>query len=281
LRRIKFVRTFIAGFGTLFSMVKGIADPCEKLYHLTMKKYLVAACVLVVLSQCSKNTGVGASGSSSGSLSVGASAHDFLSVYAHAAVNIQIQYAPGMQFQQQSISNLVAFLQAHLNKPGGISVTQTQVNSVGKPAISAQDAQQFEQQNRTVFTSGNTIGVYILAADAAYTTPGVGGLAYLNTSIVVLEQTVQNSSGGINQASRVKVESGILEHEFGHLLGLVNIGTAMVTPHEDQAHTPHCNNPSCLMYYEIETGGLLGAFNNTVPALDDNCENDLRANGGK
>lgn len=214
-------------------------------------------------------------------LSVGASARDLLSASSYTTVNIQIEYSPGMQLQQGSINNLVAFLQTFLNKPGGINITQTQVGSLNKSQISVNDALLFEQSNRTVYTSGNSIGIFILVADADYSTPGVGGVAYLNTSVVILEKTVQSNSGGIGQANRVNVESGVLEHEFGHLLGLVNNGTPMVVPHEDEAHKPHCNNKNCLMYYEIETSGLMNGLNSGIPTLDANCFNDLRANGGK
>jgi len=248
-----------------------------------MKNFFFIACLVLAFAGCSKNDGTSnnASAGASNNLGVGASAHDFLSGSLYNTVTIQIEYAPGMKLQQQSIDNLVAFLKTHLNKTGGIVVTQTQVSSVNKAQVSLQDVSDYEQRNRTVFTTGANIGVYILAADADYTTAGVGGIAYRNTSIVMLEKTIQARSGGLGQASTVKIETGILEHEFGHLLGLVNTGTAMVVPHLDEAHKPHCTNKNCLMYWQIETNGLVNEVNGGVPLLDDNCINDLRANGGK
>jgi len=255
----------------------------KHLCALNMNKFIIVVCLALVLASCSKNSG--SSGNSDtnplNDLAVGASAHDLLSATTYTSINIQIEYSPNMQLAQTSINNLVAFLQTYLNKPGGITVTQTPVGSLNKSQVSLNDALLFEQANRTVYTSGNAIGIYILAADADYTTVGVGGIAYLNTSVILLEKTIQSTSGGIGQASRVKVESGVLEHEFGHLLGLVNNGTPMVVPHEDEAHKPHCNNSSCLMYYEIETSGLHTLSDNNVPQLDANCINDLKANGGK
>ena len=70
-------------------------------------------------------------------------------------------------------------------------------------------------------------------------------------------------------------------HEIGHILGLVNNGAAMVTAHEDGDNRAHCTNTNCLMYYTIETTGLMNMLNNNIPQLDANCINDLRASGGK
>jgi hypothetical protein len=86
------------------------------------------------------------------------------------------------------------------------------------------------------------------------------------------------SSGGINQVNRTQLYTTLLEHEFGHLFGLVAQGTPMVTPHNDAANGAHCNNNNCLMYYAIETGA---SQNGSIPTFDANCRADMKANGGK
>jgi hypothetical protein len=244
-----------------------------------MKKIFLYLLLIVAITSCTKNGSSG--GGSYDGKGVGQSAHDFLSGTTFTNIHLEIQYAPGMKPQDASVNNLVNFLSAYLNKPSGINVSETQVSSIGKTSAGLTDVTNFESANRSLFTSGNTLAVYILFADAAYTTNGVVGLSYKNTSMVLFEKTIQANSGGIAQSSTTKVESGVLEHEFGHLLGLVNNGTPMVVDHEDTAHPPHCNNSNCLMYYETETGGLMNAADNTVPSLDENCINDLKANSGK
>jgi hypothetical protein len=211
---------------------------------------------------------------------VGSSANSLLSANNYTILNIEIQYAPGMQPQAQSVTNMVNFLNTYLNKPGGINVTQKQVGSLGAATVTLQDVVNFQNANRSIYTVGNSIAVYVLFADADYSTKDVAGISYWNTSITILEKTIQSKTGGTFQASRVKVESGTLMHEMGHLLGLVNLGTNMVTPHEDAAHMSHCNNTSCLMYYATQTSGLMGT-NTNIPGLDANCVNDLKANGAK
>lgn len=247
-----------------------------------MKNTIIIICLALAYAGCSKNDFYSNSdGDFFNTLPTGASAHDFLSGSSYIAVTIQVQYSPGMKLQRQSLDNLAAFLKAHLNKPGGVIITQQAVSSINKSQVTITDVSAFEQHYRTQFTTGNNIGVCIQAVDADYSTPGVVGVAYQNTSIVLLEKTVQAQSGGLGQSSREKVETTILEHEFGHLLGLVNNGTAMITPHEDEANKPHCTNQNCLMYYQIESSGFLNQLDGSIPQLDANCANDLQGNGGK
>lgn len=212
---------------------------------------------------------------------VGASATELLASDTYTALTVELQYGPGMQLQEQSVANLRTFLEQRLNKPGGIIVQSKPVATIGKSVVSVADITTFTDKNRTAYTDGNRITVYVYITDAGFDKGNVVGIAYRNTAVCLFGKTIQSNSGGINQASRVKVESGVLLHEIGHILGLVNNGTGMVTPHEDGDNRAHCTNANCLMYYTIETTGLMNMLNNNVPQLDANCLNDLRANGGK
>ncbi len=88
--------------------------------------------------------------------------------------------------------------------------------------------------------------------------------------------------GGLAQPSRAAAETAVINHEFGHLLGLVNNGTPMIGDHQDEPHGKHCDNSKCLMYYAAETSDLLAnLLTGAVPGLCVNCENDLKGNGGK
>lgn len=212
----------------------------------------------------------------------GASANDLLSASKFSSVKIEIQYMPGFQPDAVAINNLAAFLNSLLNKPGGITVVQTQIAAGGKSVYSLNDIAGIEKNNRTVYTSGNQLGVYFLFTDGDYTDAGVLGIAFRNTSMSILGKTIHDNSGGLGQASRTKLESTVLEHEFGHIVGLVDIGSPMQTNHKDATHGNHCNNTNCLMYYASETTDILGILlTGSIPVLDANCKADLTANGGK
>ena len=249
-----------------------------------MKKTVILCLLVFAFISCKKETTtsiISGPASAVDKQSAGSSANGLLAADAYTALRIELQYAPGMQPQPQTLTNLSNFLAERLNKPAGITIVTKHVASLGKSTVNSTDIIAFTDQYRTAYTDGNQIALYILFADADYSNNGVVGVAYRNTALCIFEKTVQANSGGINQAGRVKVETGVLFHEIGHLLGLTNNGTNMTAPHEDASNKAHCNNSNCLMYYSIETTGLMNMFNNSVPTLDANCLADLKANGGK
>lgn len=249
-----------------------------------MKKLFISSLLLLFMVGCKKETTSSIISGPTSNLdkqSAGSSAADLLAANTYTSLRVELQYAPGMQPQTQTLTHLNNFLWERLNKPGGITITTKQVASLGKNTVNITDIIAFTDQYRTAYTDGNQVTLYILLADADYSTSGVVGVAYRNTALCLFEKTIQANSGGINQASRVKVETGVLLHEIGHLLGLTNNGTAMSAPHEDAANKAHCNNNNCLMYYTIETTGLMNMLSNNIPSLDANCLADLKGNGGK
>ena len=213
---------------------------------------------------------------------VGAAANDLLSGSKYNAIKVEIQYMPGFQPDATSLNNLTSFLNTLTNKPGGISIIQSQISTAGKATMTINDIAAIEKSNRTVFTTGTQLGVYFLITDGTYSDANVLGLAYRNTSMCLLGKTINDNSGGFGQASRTKLVTTVINHEISHLLGLVDIGTTMQTNHKDAAHGNHCSNSSCLMYYASETTDVLGFLvTGNIPVLDANCRADLPAHGGK
>ncbi|WBV56252.1 hypothetical protein PFY10_18855 [Chryseobacterium daecheongense] len=214
---------------------------------------------------------------------VGASANDLLSNNRYNSLLIEIQYMPGYAPNSQAVDHLKNFLSTFLRKDGGITVIQREIPGTSSSTLSADDIRQIENTNRTVFTNGSTLAVNILYTNGKYSgNSNTLGIAYRNTSIALFGKTIQENSGGFGQTSRTKLEATVLEHELGHLMGLVNLGSPMQTDHKDSSNGNHCNNQNCLMYYASETTDILGfIINGNVPQLDNNCKADLKANGGK
>ena len=251
----------------------------------TRNIYLVSiSFFLMLLAGCSKKDTISnlPSINSENNKIVGASAKDLLGAATYSSIKIEIQYMPGFQPDAAAINNLTSFLNSIVNKPGGVTVVQTQIASAGKAILNLTDIATIEKNNRTVYTSGNQLGVYFLFTDGNYSEGNVLGLAFRNTSMSILGKTIHDNSGGIGQASRTKLESTVLEHEFAHIMGLVDLGSPMQTNHKDAARGNHCNNSNCLMYYASETTDILGILiTGNIPTLDANCKADLTANGGK
>lgn len=209
----------------------------------------------------------------------------FLSDKDYDKLQVEIQSVQGYEPSTQTVGNLLTFLQSHLRKPAGIEVVKTYINSPGRPTLTLEDVKAIEKSNRTLSNSGRTLTAYILFVDADYAynsgNSQVLGMAYDFSSMVIFEKTVKNFSGGITQPSVTTLETTVTDHEFGHIMGLVNNGSRMVANHQDAAHGAHCRNSSCLMYWSAETSDIIGnILGNNIPSLDQDCVNDLRYNGG-
>lgn len=214
--------------------------------------------------------------------SVGFSANHLLSAGTYKSLKIEVQYMTGYAPDASALAHLQNILNTYLNKPSGISIVTKEIPASSSTSLSIDQVRTIEEQNRTVFTSGDQIGVYFLYTNGNFTDDKVLGAAYRNTSMVLFGKKIHDNSGGLGQASRTKLEATVLEHEFGHILGLVDIGTPMQTNHKDAAHGNHCNNTNCLMYYASETTDILGfLITGNIPSFDANCIADMHANGGK
>jgi hypothetical protein len=213
---------------------------------------------------------------------VGASAKELLASTQYTSLKIEVQYMAGYQPDAAALNHLQSTLAGLLNKPSGITIVTREIPVSNNVTLSVNDILEIERNNRTVFTSGSQLGVYVLYTNGNYTDAATLGVAYRNTSVALFGKKIQDNSGGLGQASRTKLVATVAEHELGHLLGLVDLGSPMQTAHKDAAHGNHCNNNSCIMYYASETTDVLGfLITGNIPGFDTNCRNDLRANGGQ
>lgn len=219
--------------------------------------------------------------------SVGDSANDMLSDTNFSKVAFEIYYVDENEPSTQAILDFQTFLSARLNKLDGISITMTPITSPGKEVYTITDIRNIEDDIRKTYNTDDTVSVFGIFIDGEYAenteNGSVLGVAYQNTSFVIFEETLQQFSGQPLAPSRTTLETVVMNHEFGHLLGLVNAGTTPQSDHQDVAHGRHCTIESCLMYWTAETGeGLFNMLSGgSIPELDAQCLADLRANGGK
>ncbi|MBL3654951.1 zinc metalloprotease [Fulvivirga sediminis] len=220
------------------------------------------------------------------SLPVGASSQDFLSDENYQSLTIEIQYMAGYEPSDQVLDNLKKFLSSILNKPSGIIFIKNEIAAEGKTTYSAEEIRTLEKDKRTQFSNSSNMAAYFVFLDGGYdkdsSSSKVLGIAYQNSSMAIFQKTIKSLSGGLGQPSTNLLNSTVTQHEFGHILGLVNNGTDMVSQHQDDAHGKHCNNADCLMYWTVENSNDLSDFlgMSNPPSLDTNCLTDLKANGG-
>ena len=219
--------------------------------------------------------------------SVGSWGDEILSDNKYKSLTVQIIYMTGCKPTDEAVGHLKALLNAHCKKPKGIEVVYKEIAAQGKTSYTLDDIKQLEEDNRTEYTWRKNIAITYLFVDAPSSESGGSGVilgeAYYNTSLVIFEKSVQDYSDNVTEPERYKLETVVMNHELGHILGLVNLGSSMKTSHEDGSHPAHCNNQDCLMYWEAETGSAINNLlgNSPSPSLDANCIADLQGNGGK
>lgn len=256
-----------------------------------MKKYLFipVLCIAMIFSCTKENVNElnNQTQETSHKKATGSSSHDLLSDNTYKSLVIELVYVEGFKPTQTAINNFVSFLEDRTYKPNGITVNERAIESPGKERYSINDIINIEDENRTEFNSEDQITVWAFFTDGESdknTDSGtILGTAYRNTSFVIYEKTIQNLSSGTFAPNKNLLETTVITHEFGHILGLTDLGADMQVNHEDPEHEKHCNNNDCLMYWSAETGeGLSNLFGSSnAPTLDSQCIADLQANGGK
>lgn len=247
----------------------------------------------------------------------GSSANDILANTNFDRLRIEIAHVNGFRPTDVAMNEFQVFLQQFTFKEN-IELVFTVLESPNEEDLTLQEISDLEIENRTVYNEGSTLGIYIYFADA----PSEGddldeglvtlGAVYRNTSMVIYERTVRTLASRSGSITNADVESATLNHEFGHLLGLVNLGTPAVNDHEDVDAENHCNVNPCLMRAELEFGGTnkssiasrkagdlhssctlngLGLVKQmeasvargaaAAPDLDAECQLDLETNGGR
>lgn len=165
-------------------------------------------------------------------------------------------------------------------------MSERSVASSGKSPFSIEEIADIEKKERQQYNTGDEIVVWIYFADGKDEEDNnekrTLGSAFRNTSIVVYEKSIENFANQRGAPSKEILEATTLEHEFGHLFGLVDLGAPLLSDHEDPENDHHCKVSGCLMNAELEFGsGIVDVVNNGVPELKDACLQDLQAAGGK
>lgn len=218
--------------------------------------------------------------------STGDSAAELLRGTEFSQLEVELIFVNNARPERASLNNLMSFMEQRLNKPGGINFIETNITDDPGDTYTIEEIDDLDRANRSSFTRDNTIGVSIIFVDKSSDRDEgnrvVLGTAYRNTSLVMFQSTIERFSGAIGQPSRINLETTVYNHEFAHLLGLVNLGTPLQSPHEDEDNENHCNVPGCLMFFEVNGGNILDMMNmSSIPELDPQCVADLRANGGR
>ena len=245
-------------------------------------RYLIPLFLLFILTACesdspddapSRPKAVDKSGNLRGT---GESTSDLLTNEDFDNIRIEIAYVRGFRPTQAAMEGFVAYLQERTSKER-VDLVYRELESPEQDDLTLEEIDELESENRTVYNEGRTLGVYIYFSDAPaeddQEEEGLVtlGAVYRNTSMIIHEITVRKLAAQRAQITAADVESSTINHEFGHLFGLVNLGITPINDHEgvvfgddgepltDANDMPigsnHCNVDGCLMNAELRFGG--------------------------
>lgn len=218
---------------------------------------------------------------------LGTSASDILGPNGYSSLTIELVYTNSFRPEVSSILGFKNFIQGLVNKPGGIQYVERVIPDQAGAPFSINEIRAIEDNNRTIFTEGDNLAVYVFFSNGASesdTNNSVTlGTAYRNTSMVIYQKTLEFITQTDPDVLPI-LEQTTLNHEMGHLMGLVNIQNDDIHQvHEDPDSNKHCVHEDCLMYFDATGVGrqMLNKWMQlrAVPELEIQCLQDLQAKG--
>lgn len=219
---------------------------------------------------------------------LGTSAEDILSDDIYKSLIFELVYSTSFRPEEASINAFKNFVNTRVTKPGGVQFIERTIPDQPGAPFSLDQIKSIEEEYRTQYNQNTTIAVYIFFSNGSSSndtqTSATLGTAYLNTSIVVYQRTLELITQTEPELLPL-LEQTTMEHELGHILGLVNLQNDDIhNVHEDPDSAKHCIVEDCLMYFDATNVGrsMLNRLKTRgmVPQLDPLCIADLQAKGG-
>lgn len=205
---------------------------------------------------------------------VGDFKYEYLQAKEYKNLVIELDYVTGNNVDSQAKS----LLNQRINEVTDKQDITWKSNSFtsSKDVYTLQDLLDLEEKHRTEYKSGNTavLHIFYLNGEFDHVDNSVLGVAYTGSSIAIFKDEIEDAA--FLFVSPQDIEKAVLVHEFGHVLGLVNIGYMSDHDHEDPEHENHSNNDESVMYWAVESQNLGNQFSGSVPnEFDDDDLDDL------
>ena len=201
-----------------------------------------------------------------------------LSAQKFTSMVVEVDYESGYMPESSSTDLLKTRLEQVCDKPNGIEIKLTEVDFGHTGQWSADAVREKAWEQKSSEPQSETILYWqALFPAGEYVEDGVLGVAVDASTIVIFKDSVEDAEGPLfSRPSAEEIENSVLVHEFGHLLGLVNLVYTSPVDHEDKDHPGHSNNEESVMYWAVESGDLRNIITGQLPdEFDQDDLNDL------
>ena len=198
-----------------------------------------------------------------------------LSSQKYTSMVLEIDFESGYRPETSSTDLLKERIEQVCDKPGGIEILLTETDFQHGGSWSADDVRDKGSEAKSEPPqSGSTLYWQAIFPSGEYETDGVLGVAVDASTVAIFGDSVDDAQGPIfNRPSSEEIENCVLVHEFGHLLGLVNLVYQSPVDHEDPDHPGHSNNDESVMYWAVESSDISNIFTGQLP--DEFDQDDL------
>lgn len=122
----------------------------------------------------------------------------------------------------------------------------------------------------------NQLRFHFMFPSGRHSDSGVLGVAVDASTVMIFVDTIKEAENFIQRPSWEDIEAAVTVHEFGHLVGLVNLVYTSNVDHEDPDHPGHSSNEDSVMYWAIESSDISNIIFGTLPNdFDDDDRGDL------
>jgi hypothetical protein len=223
---------------------------------------------------------------------------DFVSSADYTKWVIEVDFVQGQAPPAGVLDFVKGRLAAVVDKPDGIEVRIDETLPTRGGTWTQNDLLDLSDAHFQADTSGKTAAIHLLFVDGSYDQANVLGATFSRESatgqvvstgpIVIFSQAIRDGCGPICLSGTTPAFRSVIVHEFGHAIGLVDNGIAMVRPHEastcgnpPRPDEGHSSNSESVMNCDVETSGIFNLANEPPTEFDSNDKADLCAAGGR
>ncbi len=199
---------------------------------------------------------------------------DYLLPDPYPRLVIEVDAVAGLELPDGVVDPLVLALEELVDKPQGVEVVMDQVLEATDANWNF-DALRANEAHFDLEVPSDTVKLHVLLLDGSYHDSDGGellGVQWGHRHVALFREGMLSAcrSGrggrGLSSWACQSAELGVLAHEFGHALGLVDNGVPMVEDHEDPDHPKHTVDESCVMYWAYERRAIVTRLEQTLDA---------------